>query len=86
MKKRFSRRRIIGFQPTYTNYGVLFSVPLFQSVMDGEKHSTESWEKREIAPVPHAEFNAHAELNGQLVLNSVDEILQVLANIQIEAK
>ncbi|QGY44394.1 DUF4405 domain-containing protein [Maribellus comscasis] len=65
-------------------FGILFSLPPFQSVMDASEYFTDSWEKaEEEPPIPHAELLTLAELNGQLTNITLEEITNNLSRHQI---
>lgn len=56
-------------------FGILFSVPPFQSIMNFSEYLTESWEKaEEEPPVPHAELLTLKELDDQLGNLTLEEI------------
>lgn len=60
-------------------FGIIFSVPPFQTIMDWGEQFTGSWEGTDdVAPVPHAELLTLAELSVQLDLTSVNEITSKL--------
>lgn len=65
-------------------FGVLFSVPPFQSLMNLSESLTDSWEKaEEEPPVPHAELLTLAELAGQLPGYTLEQITNNLQRFQI---
>lgn len=60
-------------------FGILFSVPPFQSIMDLSEYLTNSWEKQDKEPpVPHAELLTLTELAEKMNLSSVDELTKKL--------
>jgi hypothetical protein len=64
-------------------FGILLSVPPFQSVMDISEYLTGSWEKaEEEPPVPHAELLTLAELDAQLDM-ALEDITSNLKRHQI---
>lgn len=66
-------------------FGVIFSVPPFQSVMDLSEYFTESWEKKEEEPpVPHAELLTLEELSDQLKDLNLEEITRILDKNQVK--
>jgi len=87
-QKGISKKREFIFSTLLTFvffFGVIFSVPPFQSVVDFGEYLTNSWEKtEERAPVAHAELLTLAELTEQLDIESIDEVTRKLDNHKIE--
>lgn len=87
-QKGISKKRELIFSTGLTLvflFGVIFSVPPFQSVVEFGEYLTNSWEEtEERAPVAHAELLTLAELTEQLELNSIDEVSRKLINHKIE--